>query len=351
MNPDQNSNANQTESPPAQSPQPLQSNQPIVPPVDPTLLEQHDYTHPIVDPPTHVYHPKRFKVWLSVFVAVCILAVVAMLLVALLPATGKKSTQDTPKTDMSSKNKAPVTAELAITHIKEHFKATGQATTPLLRPIQAPQMAYFTVVPDVEPLVSIAGDVEPAKAKNQLTVIDQSLVADNLKKVVISDGTNGSNYQAFYTSTATTCELDQSSTKTPKAPVHIEAKCLDTAVYASYAAAQQPLVSMYTPLSATSVQYGFVGKPTITAGSTPGYQRGQLQVSTVISDQLTSSGQVALYYQTPDGLWHYFTDQDNNVAIDCAKYNNNDLLSAYSGTACRNISKGTAGVVPAPRKK
>ena len=351
MNPNQNQTPNSSQ--PTQTPppplQPLSPTQPPVVPLSPADFEKHDYTHPIVDTPKHIYHPKRFILWLSIAVVVSILAVATMLLIALLPPQGSKTSSDTEKPQQTSSNSKPVTAELAITHIKDQFKGTEQAKSPILRPVQAPSMAYFTVVPDTAPLISVAGEVAPSKAQAQLDSIVHSFIGDKFTKTVISDGTNSTNYQAYFTNSAAICELDQLNTKDTKANVWIEAKCLDISVYASYAAAQQPLVTLYTPLSATSVQYGFVGKPTVTPASTAGYQRAQLQVSTIISSQMTSNGQFALYYQTPDGIWHYFNDQDNNVPIDCAQYSSKDLQSAYANTPCRNIQKGTVSTVPAPR--
>lgn len=273
-----------------------------------------------------------------------------MLLVALLPPTGPKASHNTSKTEPTASGNKPLTAELVTKHVKEYFKGADQAKSPLLRPVQAPHMAYYTVVPDTAPLISVAGDVAADKASAQLDSIIHSLIADNLTETVVSDDTKGSNYQAYFTNDNVTCELDQINTKDPKANVWIESKCLDIATYASYAAAQQPLVSLYTPLSATSVQYGFVGKPAISAGSVAGYQRAQLQVSTVINNQMTSGGQFALYYQTPDGLWHYLTDQDNNVAMDCLQYSTKDLQSVYANTPCRDLRKGVMSTVPMPHR-
>lgn len=349
MNPDQNQNPSPDQTP-HPSPEPLPPIQPAVTPVALDSFEVRDYAHPAAVEPKHRYHPKRFILWLSIFVAVCILAVATMLAFALLPSPGSKTSQTTPKSTQPVSNNKPVTAELAIKHVKEYFKGVEQAKTPLFRPVQAPTMAYFTVVPDTAPLVSVAGNVTPDKASAQLGAIIHSLIGDKFAETVVSDGTNGANYQVYFTNSNTTCELDQLNTKDVTANVWIEAKCLDMATYTSYAVAQQPLASLYTPLSATSVQYGFVGKPATVAGSTAGYKYTQLQVSIVIDNQMTSSGQFALYYQTPDGLWHYFTNQDNDVAIDCAQYSTKDLQSTYAGTACRDLRKGTMSTVPAPRR-
>lgn len=346
MNPNQNQ-PNQSPQGPQQPPRPTPSTED---PTTPNPFEVHDYTHPIADKPKHAFHPKRFILWLSIIVAVCIVAVSIMLLVALLPPTGPKRLPDASNPKRTASSDKPLTAELTIQHVKEYFKGVAQAKSPLLRPVQAPGMAYFTVIPDTAKLVSVGGEVPTSKAAAQLTSIIHSLDSDMLTQDVASDGTKGANYQAYFTNQDTICELDQIAIQDSKESVWIETKCLDMSMYASYAAAQMPLVSLYSPLSATSVQYGFVGKPSIAAGSTAGYQRARLQVSTVIDSQMTSSGQYALYYQTPDGLWHYFTDQDNNVVIDCLQYKTKDLQSVYAGVPCRDLKQGKMSTVPVPHR-
>jgi hypothetical protein len=306
--------------------------------------------HPIADPPKHIYHPKRFMIGLSIFVGVCIIGVGIMLAIALMPQSNLKPKADTSKDASKNSSNTTLTAATAITHVKEYFKGTEAAKSPIMRPVKSPNTSYYTVVSDVAPLVSVAGEVTPDKASVQINSIVHSLEGDGFAKTVVSDGSGTANYQAYFVRKDVICEADLIKAQDAKANQWIEAKCLDMSTYTTYAGSQSGFANLYTPLSATSVLYGFVGKPTVIDGSTAGYKRGQIQVSSVINDQMTTDGKYAIYYQTPDGLWHYFADQDNKVAIECEKYTTKDLQSAFSGAACRSLKTGAMSTVPAPKK-
>lgn len=323
--------------------------QPPITPLPDSVPPLSDYMHPIVDPPKHTYHPKRFMIALGVFVGICIIGVGVMLAFALMPQSNTKQKTTNSNSTSKTSSDSTLTAATAIKHVKEYFKGTETAKSPIMRPIKAPNTNYYTVVSDVAPLVSVAGEVTPDKGEAQINSIVHSLDGDGFAKTVATDGSGTANYQAYFVRKDVICEADLVKPKDVKANQWVEAKCLDMSTYSSYANDQAGFANIYTPLSATSVLYGFVGKATITDGSVAGYKRGKIQVSTVINDQMTTDGKFAIYYQTPDGLWHYFADQDN-VAIECEKYVTKDQQSAYSGTPCRSLKTGTMSTVPVPKK-
>lgn len=337
---------NQQQPTPPQAPDP---NQQTPPPFPGALPTQGSYSRPIPDEKKHTYQPKKFMLFLSIFVAACLLGVVIMVLLALMPETKTPSdTKTDTKTDIVE---SPVSADLAITHVKEYFKGTETAKTALTLPVQPPDTAYYTVIPDVKPLTSVAGAVPAAAAADQLASIVHSLEGDNFATNVIADGADNTNYQAYFTREDTICEVDVVKTADVAADQWIEAKCLDMTTYIAYAKAQAPYASLYTPLTSTSVQYGFVGKPTVQAGGVANYQTVRIQVSSVINDHLATDGQYALFYKTPDGIWHYFADQDNQVMISCSLYNSDNTRSAYAGQTCRVANNGSTKVVEAPKVK
>lgn len=336
--------------PNAQSPLAAPQGEALPPVATPTQsMPTYDAARVASDAPKKTYHPKRFMIALGAFVAVSILSVAAMLAFALLPTTSHKesSTKDesTPEATVTT-----VSAKKAITHVKEHFKGKEAAKSPVIRPVLSTGNQFYTVVPDTAPLVSAAGEVAPSSADTQLQAIIHSLKDDEFTQQVVSDGASG-NYLATFTKPETYCQVAVTKPTDTKANQWFEVRCLDMATYVDYAAAQKPLVSLYAPLSATSVQYGFVGKPVVTPSKTANYNTVQLEVSSVIDDRMTSNGTYALFYQTPDGLWHYFRDRDMSVAFDCSVYATDDLKSAYAGATCRNVAKNTTTIVEAPKKK
>ena len=306
------------------------------------------YTHPIADPPKQVYHPKRFMLALSIFVAVCLLAVVIMVLTTLMPEQKRTPVTDTDNvTNDIVQN--PVSADLAITHVKEYFKGTESAKAAILLPVQAPDTAYYTIIPDIKPLTSVAGNIPADKADQQRTAITHSLEADEFTPNVISDGTEGANYQAYFTREDTICEVDVMKAKDPAAEQWIEVKCLDMSTYLAYAKAQAPYATIYTPLTSTSIQYAFVGKPTFHDSKVKGYQTLRTPVGSVINDRLSTQGQYALFYKTPDDIWHYLADQDNDIPLSCNLYRSNETKSAYAGTPCRVNANGSTQTIEAPK--
>lgn len=304
------------------------------------------YAHPAPDKPKRTYNPKRFKLILGIVVGVCILAVAIMLAVALLQPTGQqKVTPETPKPTIPEKT---VSAKTAIDHVKEYFKGDQVARTPISLPVLSTNSDFYTVIPDTAPLVSVAGEVAPDKSEAQLNSIIHSLEGDGFTQRVSSNGANQTAYLADFTRKETYCEVSVAKPADTKANHWFEARCLDMATYVDYAAAQRPLVSQYTPLTATSVQYGFVGKPAPVASKTAGYKLAELEVSIVVDSRMTSTGKFAQFYQTPDGLWHYFKDRDASAAFECDQYATDDLRAAYVGVACRN-SKNALETVQPPR--
>ena len=339
-----------TESPSDLSPAtPQQPEVRVANPTDTTISQvSHDYNHPVLDPPKRIRHPKRFMIALGIFVGVCILAVAAMVAIAFLPYTSSK--KETTFSNTSTTTEKTVSAKIAIEHVKEHFAGYQVAKSSIATPVLATGKSFYTVVPDTEPLVSVAGEVAPDDSSKQLGSILASLTDDGFVSNDSAASPETTNYSANFSNGKTFCGVIITKPVDTKANQWFEIRCLDMATYVEYANAEQPLVSQYTPLSATSVQYGFVGKPTLVASKTSGYTLAELEVSIVVDSQMTSSGNYALFYQTPDGLWHYFRDRDAAAAFDCSAYSTDDLENAYAGVSCRNIGTNTTSVVEAPKK-
>ena len=322
----------------------------ITTPVTPAKPTQtHDYAHPIVDAPKKTYHPKRFMIALSIFVAVCLLAVAAMVAIALLPMQQTMKTQTINNTTSQTAEKA-VSAKQAIAHVKEYFKADGAAKSGISLPVRATGKDFYTVIPDAASLQSVAGEVMFDKIDAQLASVIHSLEGDGFTLLASGYEPERLNYLGSFTHKETFCQVEVVRPADTKANQWLEVRCADMATYDEYAKAQEPLARLYTPLSATSVLYGFVGKPTATASKTGGYYLTELPVSIVLDNTMISTGNAALFYQTPNQIWRYFKDRDADTAFDCGDYNTDDLRYAYAGTPCRNSGKSIPPTVQPPKK-
>ncbi len=326
-----------SEIPPQPSAQPLQT------------TPAPDYLHPISDKPQHTYNPKRMIIILSVVVAASLLAVAAMLVVALMPPQQphKPTTQTTTKT---TPVESTLTAKQTIEHIKVYFKGTATAKSPITTPVIAPGKSFYTVIPDIAPLASVAGEVIPDTSDAQLASIVKSLDYDKFTKRVFSDGTKQTNYLADFTRDDVVCQTAVTKSSDVKASHWFEVRCLDMSQYAEYAGAQQPLVSLYTPTTSTATKYGFIGKPAVTASKSAGYNFTEITSSTVIDQRMSAVNSKSMFYQTPDGLWHYFRDHTDGIYVECEQYNTPVLKYAYYGQPCRSLAKDTVITVALPQK-
>lgn len=322
---------------------------PLQQPAEPVILP------PLAAPPKSssatpakvTYHPKRFRIMLGSIVALCLVAVATMVVVALAPFR-QGNTAPSDKANSTAPSERVVAAKQAIAHVKEYFKADGIAKSGISLPVRAAGKDFYTTIPDPAVLSSVAGEVLPAKRQSQLASIVHSLEGDGFTLHVRSNSDDA--YLAEFSGNQTFCEVSANPLDHRKVSFWVEVRCADMSTYNDYAAAQEPLVRLYTPLSATSALYGFSGKPTPTASKTSGYSTVELPVSAIADNKATSTGAYALFYQTPDGLWHYFTDRDTVAGLDCSAYNSRDLQFAYVGTPCRTSSTTAPSVVELPKK-
>ena len=323
---------------------------PIAPPASSAEpIQKHDYAQPIADAPKKAYHPRRFMVALGVFVTICLLAVTAMVAMALLPMQQSKKSE-TANNAASQAVEKTVSAKQAIAHVKEYFKADGAAKSGISLPVRATGKDFYTVIPDAASLQSVAGEVMFDKIDAQLASVIHSLEGDGFTLLASGYEPERLNYLGSFTHKETFCQVEVVRPADTKANQWLEVRCADMATYDEYAKAQEPLARLYTPLSATSVLYGFVGKPTATASKTGGYYLTELPVSIVLDNTMISTGNAALFYQTPNQIWRYFKDRDADTAFDCGDYNTDDLRYAYAGTPCRNSGKSIPPTVQPPKK-
>ncbi len=312
-------------------------------------LAPHDYLHPIVDKPKHSYSQKRMVLILSILVGVALLAIILMILLATRPAA-ETTKQQTKESDTTNSVKA-LSAKETINHITAYYKGEEAVKTGITLPVKAPTSDHYTVIPETLTLTGLAGYVDVDSSDTQRDSIEKSLDYDGYTKQVMSDGTNGGNYLADFSQKAAVCEL--SVDKTDKTKHWFEIKCQDMSVYEQYAKDQEPLTSQYTALTSTSNQYAFVGKIAPKPSKTSGYNTTEMQVSIVVDNKMQSTGRYAIFYQSPDGLWHYFQDHDKNTLVDCAHYETTPALRyAFTGEQCRDLNKnGLVRTVLAPNKK
>ena len=312
--------------------------------------ESHDYLHPITDTQKRTYNPKRVAIVLSAIVAASLIAVIVMLIVALMPAKQSKA-PSTPTKQSTAPTKDTITAKQTIEHVKVYFKGADVAKSAVSTPVMAPGKSFYTVIPEVTATTSVAGAVPVANSSTQLASILKSLEYDKFTKRVFADGANNTNYLADFTRSDVTCQVAATPQSDPKADHWFEVRCLDTSQYTEYANEQQPFVSLYTPTTSTATKYGFVGKPQVVASQSAGYNLMEIAANTVIDQRMSALNSKAMFYQTTDGLWHYFRDHTDGIYVECEQYTTPVLKFAYFNQPCRSLSKDIVITVELPEKR
>ncbi len=346
----------QPQSPPPQQNQPPQgyTPQPTLPSVQQTpsvaSTQPGDYLHPITDGPKKTYHPKRMIIILSVAVGLSLLIVALLVLYAIRPAKIPAHQEEAAKSDQQS-TAATLTASDTLKLVQKHLTEPVAAKRAITLPVIAPKKKFYTVIPEDTPVEGTTAPVAPGDVAKVSTAVLKEFDTKKFVKIERQGMDSAIGYFAYFTREDVICQMSVAPALTKAEPQALEVDCTDISHYNEYADAQQPLVSLYTPAATASTYLGFTGKPDVKPSQTADYSLVEIPVSTVIDQKLTSTGTVALFYQSPDKLWHYFIDRDSGVLVDCSKYRTPELLSAYAGTTCSVSNSNKTNVVTAPKTR
>lgn len=322
----------------------------VTPPQPQPTPAQGDYLHPIVDPPKHTYHPKRVMIALTIAVLLSLLTVGLLVVYAIMPRHENTATNAT-STTTAKTTADTLTAEATLKHVKTLLKDSQPAQQAITLPVTAPKKTFYTVIPDVAPVQGLSASVDDSATQSLVTSLNKSFTNDKYTTRNVREITDTNGYLSYHTRDDVICQSTTTAADATTKKRTVEVDCIDMARYTEYADAQQIFASAYTPATTSSVFVAFTGKPVVTASATAGYNLTEIPVSTVVEQKLTSYGTVASFYQTPDGLWHYFLDHDSTVLVECVKYNKPELLYAYAGKTCQNNKTTAQDVVVAPKSK
>ena len=239
----------------------------------------------------------------------------------------------------------PLTAQQTIERTAVYFKGQEKAKTPLTIPIKVKGKNFYTVIPDVDILQSLAGYVPKEMSKQQRESIEKSLDYDKFVKKVFSEGDEKTAYLADFTRDDVVCQLSVDPAEHDTKGDWTELRCLDVSAYTPYADAQQPLAKAYSAVTSTAAHYGFIGKPVPKDGALSGYKLVEIPVGAVTNQRMTTPDNLGMFYQMPDGLWYYFRDRNRDVYVECENFTGENQRRAYADQPCRRRSTGTIETV------
>ena len=239
----------------------------------------------------------------------------------------------------------PLTAQQTIERTAVYFKGQEKAKTPLTIPIKVKGKNFYTVIPDVDILQSLAGYVPKEMSKQQRESIEKSLDYDKFVKKVFSEGDEKTAYLADFTRDDVVCQLSVDPAEHDTKGDWTELRCLDVSAYTPYADAQQPLAKAYSAVTSTAAHYGFIGKPMPKDGALSGYKLVEIPVGAVTNQRMTTPDNLGMFYQMPDGLWYYCRDRNRDVYVECENFTGENQRRAYADQPCRRRSTGTIETV------
>lgn len=144
--------------------------------------------------------------------------------------------------------------------------------------------------------------------------------------------------RAFISSTVT-CNARNSAEATA---YHITVECARVADFDKNTKAVQSFVDLYAKSKKDTSVDAVFGKPDIQISVTKGYKNAALRYTTLteVSDATT-----AMFYQTPDEAWHFFTLASSAQAVACRDYSTPELIDAFLGFSCFDSTANTQAFV------
>ena len=142
-------------------------------------------------------------------------------------------------------------------------------------------------------------------------------------------------YRGELTHKDVACTLQQTRTLNNSAADHlISVACANMTDYTKLAATQQPFMTAFGNDGSVSIQrVTAIGAPNVAMSATQGFQTAELPLMGYADgEQPTSNGFMALFYQTPDRVWHFF--KTTQSIVPCSEYSSIDLKKAYIGNRC-----------------
>lgn len=271
-------------------------------------------------------------------------AIGVIAVVILFAQSSTKRLETSEKKDEVVKTEA-LTAQQTIENTAVYFKGQEKAKSQLTVPVKVKGMNFYTVIPEVDILQSLAGYVPGETSQQQRESIEKSLDYDKFTKKVFSEGGENTAYLADFTRDDVVCQLSVDPAERSTKGDWTELRCLDVSAYKPYAEAQQPLAKAYSAVTSTAGVYGFIGKPAEKDGAINGYKLVEIPVALVTNQRMTTTDNLGMFYCMPDGLWRYFRDRNSGVYVECENFEGQNVRRAYADQPCRRRSTGAIETV------
>lgn len=174
-----------------------------------------------------------------------------------------------------------------------------------------------------------------------LKTIEDSLTSHGLKKTVLDPGTDISMYAANYTSQDIVCGVNDQKPYTSTEQYRSVIGCGNTIDYLTNAKLALPFYNAYAADTSNNATKLTLGIPNIKQSKTADFITATVGMGG--SDYGSVGGFAALFYQTPDKVWHFFTGTQSQLP--CTRFDTADLKKAYVGESCYEATNKSSTVL------
>lgn len=179
-----------------------------------------------------------------------------------------------------------------------------------------------------------------AQAESNLKMIRSELKKQNYKETIRQNGEGSEPFDALSTGNDVLCEVYslKPAAGDKKQQYETGVLCADAKQFKETSELVESYVKSYQKATSADVSNkGFYGLR-VTSSPIDGYRRAAVNITG--ENQDTSSGYLLVFYQTPNGVWNYFTSTQGIVA--CSKYSTTELISAFKGEPCEKNGAATS---------
>ena len=243
---------------------------------------------------------------------------------------------------------APFTAASLVTEIRAKMigdvkietQTGGNIPYPtFVAPVHQPDGYLFSVRPSQSSGFASFGT--SGTKVSDLKTIEDSLMSHNLKKTIQDPGTEISMYAANYSSKDIACSVNDQKPSTATEQYRAVIGCANTEDYIANAKIDSSFYDAYVANPKNDKNNLLFDVAAIKQSKTPNFKIATIGVGG--SEYGSVGGFAALFYQTPDKIWHFFTGTQNQLP--CVRFDTVDLKKAYVGESCYDAANKGATVL------
>lgn len=186
---------------------------------------------------------------------------------------------------------------------------------------------------------AITYKVAPNKVEKTYKKARHILDRQGLTGKLISSKQVGATPGMYYDNEFVHCYLGAQTDENNNALLHVA--CANTKAYQDAERQLQVFYDLYAQNNPDKKAIVGITISSLKDSLSKGYKTAEI---TIVKDNTSEGAVNALYYQTPDGTWHYF--KATLLEIYCEEYNTPDIQKAFIGKPCYDANMNFSSVKP-----